>query len=78
MNAVKIRREIIRNYFQTNEILTDNQRQLSETNEHSPSQGTADDVMRVVEYTRDGDEQQCRDASLNRGLLDDAARTDGA
>lgn len=44
----------------------------------SPGQRAADDVMRVVKYTGDGDEQQRRDASFHRGLLDDAARTDGA
>lgn len=46
--------------------------------ENSPRQRAADDVMRVVEYTGDRDEEQRRDASFHRGLLDDAARTDGA
>lgn len=34
--------------------------------------------MRVVEYAGHGDEQQCRDASLDRGLFDDVAWCDGA
>lgn len=39
---------------------------------------SADDVVSVVEYTDEGDEQQRQDAALHRRLLDDVARTDGA
>lgn len=44
----------------------------------SPGERAADDVVRVVQYTGDGDKQKRRDAPLHRRLFDDAARTDGA
>lgn len=50
----------------------------SQNSFHSPGQRAADDIMRVIKYTGDGDEKQRCDASFHRGLLDDAARTDGA
>lgn len=45
---------------------------------NSPSQWAADDVVCVVEDAGDRDEEERRDAPFHRGLLNDAARTDGA
>lgn len=50
-----------------------------EQNRNLPGQrSAADDVMRVVKYTADGDEQERQDTSLYRRLFDDVARTEGA